>query len=71
MKLCKDCKWCSEEDNWYYCNHPKNLKKITSLVTGKTKTTQTIAFCSTQRSGSSWWCGTCGKQGRWFEPKEG
>ena len=69
MKLCVDCKWHSTGGG-NYCHNPKNG---TNPVVGGAA----VKNCATNRIFGSFFELTmpslagCGKQGRWWEPKEG
>jgi len=62
MKFCKDCKYRSSLTD--VCYHPKSLIEV-DLVNGEKKYTH----CNCARN-----CrvpsGFCGKEGKYFEPKE-
>ena len=66
MKLCKDCKHCKYDQ----CDAPKNLNHI-DRVSGGTK--RRWSSCSLHLEDgvlTSFMLKTCGKRGRWFEPKD-
>jgi len=75
MKLCKDCKHHRDSDSsgqFDRCFAPKNLRFV-NLVTGSKSAK--FSFCEIHRSPplAGWLgsrlSGSCGKAGRWFEPK--
>lgn len=73
MKLCKDCKHVdiveNGYDSYYLCNSPKRGYTIDE-VTGEKA--YNFVFCTTQRADPaiiSFIYKTCGKSGRFFEPK--
>lgn len=76
MRLCKDCKY-SEQDaidkklNFYRCIAPQNMEKP-DAVDGSQK--PRWKWCDLHRKEGrflSFVLRTCGRRGRWFEPKEG
>lgn len=73
MKLCKDCKWAFGASGFcsvVICNHPNNRESTSDRVAGKQR--YRLKYCELQRR-LTWFSsvieGTCGKSGRWFEPK--
>jgi len=68
MKLCKDCRYFAVGDIFRGCRHPKNL--VIDYSTGETKTK-----LSPRGQRSDGWLvarlfNWCGKEARWFEPRE-
>ena len=80
MKLCVDCRHCVLDKNprFHECHAPQNAEGRV-LPCGVMGTALAVDdcwrwnFCSTHRD-DGWWTshnlGTCGKRGRWWEPKE-
>jgi len=75
MKLCIDCRW---HENGF-CKSPQKVKKSVSPVTGKTEMFRAgldLKLCESNRTGMlTGWIGCrlhnlCGKEARWFTPKE-
>lgn len=74
MNLCKDCKFCErsvigEVTPDYYFAKCTRRKNDIDLVSGDIPK----RFCSSERLGGGLWPyldGSCGKQGRFFEPME-
>ena len=67
MKLCKDCIHVYPAS--WICDCPKNI--VESDVNGKTA--HRLTYCESQRKHGFMLCrllNTCGKEGRWWEPKE-
>ena len=69
IKLCKDCRHYYP-DGW--CSRVVSYNKI-DLVTGEQRPNRRLEICSHERG--SWWLmtrieGACGKEGRFWEPKE-
>jgi hypothetical protein len=71
-KLCKDCKWCEEDagdmkETFSKCKCPKGLNTITGF-----EKYARFTYCDILRKNGylmSIFFGTCGKYGKWFEPK--
>jgi hypothetical protein len=71
VKFCKDCKWCKPQKllgiiNYYpnsKCHNPLLKTHTDFLVTGDAKDNW---FCSIQRG----YLGECGREAKYFEPKE-
>lgn len=69
LKFCEDCKWCSDnffkkwlrDKDWAKCMHPACLEAHVSR-----KATRLAEFCSTLRR-HDW---GCGREGRYYEPKD-
>ena len=74
MKLCKDCKWCKDPGRFAKCAHPKNKVDDSAPYTGfNDDYALKIEYCSIHRAAGIIHCrvtGLCGKEGRWWEPKE-
>ena len=77
MKLCKDCKWCdlSSDERFAICDFIKVCKK--SNIDGKLyPVKQHWKYCWIIRENSiadyilCYIFGTCGPQGRYFQPKD-
>ena len=74
MKLCKDCKWVTNETDYEgefaKCTAPAGTLCVTGFEKGPY-----MHYCSIQRDAGWLWAliapdgGRCGKAGRWFEPK--
>ena len=73
VKLCKDCKWCKKPGPLARCCSPKNVINRVDR-TGFNTTERKYDYCETQRMdllGGWLFCrldGSCGKEGRWWEP---
>ena len=70
MGQCKDCKWMDEPGEFAKCNAPQN---IIGTESGFDVVARRWTHCTTQRSEgwfAAWLTKSCGKAGRWFEPKE-
>lgn len=69
MRLCKDCKHSIDPHfSLQFLRCSKSVDKV-DVCTGKTK----YNFCSYARFEPHWLSflvNSCGKRGRWFEPKE-
>lgn len=64
QRRCNDCMHCDRNSvpELWRCNAPQN------------RTPPILAYCSTQRSANrfnAWLIGTCGRNGRWFMPRNG
>ena len=73
MKLCKDCKWYRHEEAGRYRHRcARNMLGVSAmvLVTGEDGTYP--SWCDLERC-YGWFQArvenTCGKEGRWWEPK--
>ncbi len=66
-RFCKDCRWCSGGEGFERCGSPQNTKTVVDLVTGNAR--PSFSFCSSQRDSAIDSNDTCGREGRWFEPK--
>ena len=81
IKLCRDCKWVADPGPYATCEAPQNYRdtweaisaKYTGFEVGKMKERRGQPYCDFQRSENFIVCRlpryTCGKEGRWFEPK--
>ena len=81
-KLCRDCKWVSNPGPFAVCEAPQNYKDTFSAQIAKRtgfeapieKERKGYWSCTIQRSENFLFCRlppyTCGKEGRWFEPKQ-
>jgi hypothetical protein len=69
VRLCKDCRHRRDTGR---CEAPQNRIEHTNLVTGEVEVSWHYAYCGTHRAHKEffWKSHMCGKQGRWFEPKE-
>ena len=72
LPLCKDCRYMlpGNQPDEPFCTSPKR-GTVVSLVTGLN--TPRLVFCTTHRSltdPEADQLGGCGRQGRFFEPKE-
>jgi len=71
VKLCKDCKWMENPGEFAACTHPKQKRKDFGM-TGFEIEWRRWKYCSLQRQEGifdRYLMGTCGKGGRWWEPK--
>lgn len=74
-KFCVDCKYSAARGCYpnaaLLCKHPKNTLTLVDVVTGLKTVEPIYEHCSTQRSDGTFWLlsRSCGKPGRWFEPK--
>ena len=81
IKLCRDCKWVSNPGEFAHCKAPQNYQdplalraaKYTGFKAGTMKERKGYSSCAVHRSQNFIVCRfrpyTCGKEGRWFEPK--
>jgi hypothetical protein len=69
VKICADCKYSINELGGFRCGAPQNT--VHDVVTGNLQ--RRYNFCEFLR-GHGWvdcrLSKTCGKEGRWFKPKE-
>ena len=73
LKLCKDCRWCEAPHGIPFCRRPTPRQALTGFEKGRE-----IGSCEVQRSVGYFWARfsghdrewLCGKEGRWFEPRE-
>ncbi len=68
MKLCKDCKYCDMDGISKECIHPKNLE--IDYSTGETKTKWIPKILRSPGWFETRFFGSCGREARWFEPRE-
>lgn len=67
-KFCIDCKYLNKSSS---CYHPKNTDR--DLVTGAVRTyfgAHTLRQCEQFCTGPNTTALSCGKDARWFEPKD-
>jgi hypothetical protein len=71
-KLCEDCIFSFKGPYSWKCHAPQNMEVLTRL-TKEPIPQWRFESCETQRR-ANWFdalvSGFCGKQGRWFKPKE-
>jgi len=67
LKFCVNCKYYFDDfqDNYQYCNHPKNIDDSYNLVTGNRRRKIKNEFEKLRKRYY-----LCGEAGKWFEQKE-
>lgn len=71
MKLCDDCKHSSMEGESSYCLSPRNMTDVNPI--NGVRAARTYMYCFSHRSFGPFaarFFECCGKEARWFEPKE-
>lgn len=73
MKFCKDCKFISNVDLPNpTCYHPNNLE-VSPVNGNEYWKKNAIEYCFTHREYGRVWSyliNACGKEGKWYEPKD-
>lgn len=78
IKTCKECKWGQPDryfsfwfskKRWEFARCTREQKKIIDLTTGHFK--YKTLFCSLERDDAFLSIGVCGKDGRYWEKKDG
>lgn len=71
--ICTDCQWVRKPGDYAECHAPQG-RPVGDYLSGSTSTRAHIGYCSIQREAGWWWArqlNNCGKEGRWFVPKDG
>lgn len=71
MNTCKDCKFSTNPGEFAQCHAPQNIEPVDQ--TGFEAMKYRYKYCSLHRAEGWLTCrtiGLCGREGRWFKPKE-
>ena len=76
-RYCSDCRWCEPNGSPHYdkCNAPQNIEREDGLDLVRPRpplARRNWAWCHDHREDNLFQAifgGTCGRRGRWFEPR--